>query len=180
MQKMVWRNYSQTLFWKIKIKHISGSIFYGFIYFAFIICKVEDNQNWLKLSCRPLAFSRHKTFLNNKKRNGTSLAASFSAWFFEKNISLVVIFYYLTKFQCLIALKSKPYPINGCAFEQFEITFSRAIFLIVFDLCLDAVRFQLACFYIKKLFFTFYFIFYFLYVRSIDIIRKILAVNWQS
>ena len=43
------------------------------------------------------------SFLKNKKRSGTSLSASFSAWFLQKNIS-VVIFYCLTKFKCLFAL----------------------------------------------------------------------------
>ena len=37
----------------------------------------------------------------NKKRSETSLPASFSAWFSKKNIS-IVIFYYLTKFWCLV------------------------------------------------------------------------------
>ena len=52
---------------------------------------------WLKLSCRPLAFTSYKAILKNKNRSGTSLSASFSAWFLKKNIS-VVVFYYMTTF----------------------------------------------------------------------------------
>ena len=47
----------------------------------------------------------YKAFLKNKKRSGTSLPTSFSTWFLKKNIS-VVIFSYLTKFQCLVAFNS--------------------------------------------------------------------------
>ena len=75
-----------------------------FLYFVFIVCQVEDYRKWSELSCRPLAFTSYKAFLKNKKRSGTSLPTSFSAWFFKKNIS--VIFYYLTKFQCLVAFTS--------------------------------------------------------------------------
>ena len=72
-----------------------------FIYFVFV-CQFEDYQKWFKLSCRPVAFTSHKAFLKNKKRSGTSLLTSFSAWFLKKNIS-AVIFSYLIKFQCLVA-----------------------------------------------------------------------------
>ena len=42
-------------------------------------------------------------FLKKKKmRSGTSLLAWFSVWLLMRNISLV-IFYYLTKFHCLVA-----------------------------------------------------------------------------
>ena len=58
-----------------------------------------------KLSCIPFAFISSKAFLKNEKRFATSLHASFSAWFLKKHIS-VVIFYYLTKFQCLVAFPS--------------------------------------------------------------------------
>ena len=94
------------LFWKkIKIEHISGSVFYSFTYFVFIVCQVKDYPNWLKLSCRPLAFTSNKAFQKSNKRSGTILSASFSAWFLKKNIS-IVIFFYLTKFQCLVAFTS--------------------------------------------------------------------------
>ena len=69
--------------------------------FVLIACKkVEGCRNILKLSCRLLAFTSHKAFLWNEKRSGTSLSASFWAWFLKKNIS-VVILYWLTKFHWL-------------------------------------------------------------------------------
>ena len=68
---------------------------------CFYVCQVEDYQNILKLSCRQLAFTSYKAFLKNK-RSRTSLPISFSAWFLKKNISFG-IFYYLAKFQCLVA-----------------------------------------------------------------------------
>ena len=77
-----------------------------YIYFVFIVWQVEDYRKWLKLSCRPLSFTWYKAFLTNKKRSGTSLPVSFSALSSKKNIYLV-IFYYLTKFQCLIAFTSR-------------------------------------------------------------------------
>ena len=73
-------------------------------YYFSIVCQVGDYRKWLKLSCRPFAFTSYKIFLKNKKRSGTSIFASFSAWFFKKNFS-VVIFYYLTKFQYLLLLR---------------------------------------------------------------------------
>ena len=54
------------------------------IKFVFIVCQVEDYRNILKLSCRSLA-------LQNKKRSGTSLPASLSAWFLKENILLYTI-----------------------------------------------------------------------------------------
>ena len=56
----------------------------SFIYFVFV-WPVEDYRNWSKLSCRPLAFNSNKAFLRNKKRSGTNVPASFSAWFWQKN-----------------------------------------------------------------------------------------------
>ena len=75
------------------------------MYFVFIVCHVEDYRKWLKLSCRSLAFTSNEAFLKNKKRTGTSLPNSISAWYLKKNIYLV-IFFYLTKFQCLVAFTS--------------------------------------------------------------------------
>ena len=43
-----------------------------YIYFL-IVCQVENYRKWLKLSCRPLAFTSHKAFLKSKKRSRTSL-----------------------------------------------------------------------------------------------------------
>ena len=42
--------------------------------------------------CWPLGFTSYKVFLENKKRSGTSLSASFSAWFFKKNNSHVMFY----------------------------------------------------------------------------------------
>ena len=78
---------------------------YSKVLYILIVCQVEDYQKWWKLSSRPFASTSFKAFLKNKKRHGTSLAASFSVWFLMKNIS-VVIFYYLTKFHCLAAFTS--------------------------------------------------------------------------
>ena len=121
---MRWRNYSQTF-----LKN------QNWVYlFVLIFCQVEDYQKWLKPSCRSLTFTSKKVFLKNKNRSGTSLRALFSAWFFGENISLVV-FFYLTQFQCLVAFTSGDigqyvYCISlwsGCDVTNFEINF---IFLI--------------------------------------------------
>ena len=84
-----------------KTEHISDQEYYV-LQFVFTVCQVEVYWNTLKLSCRPLAFTSSKAFLKNKKRSGTSLPASFFAWFLKKNIYLV-IFYYLIKFHYLVA-----------------------------------------------------------------------------
>ena len=57
--------------------------------FFFFVCSVEVYQIILKRSCRPLAFTSYKACLKNKKRSGTSLPASFFAWFL-KNIFLLL------------------------------------------------------------------------------------------
>ena len=75
------------------------------LYTVLIVCQVEDYRKCLKLSCRSFAFTSYKAFLKNKKMSGTNLPASFSALFLKKNI-FVIIFYYLTKFQCLVAFIS--------------------------------------------------------------------------
>ena len=103
IHKMWWRNYSQAFLWKIKIKHLPGSILYSFIYFVLIVFQVEDYRKWFELSCRPFALTSFTAFLKNKKRFGTGLPALFSAWFLKKSI-FVVIFYYQTKFPCSVAL----------------------------------------------------------------------------
>ena len=83
-----------------KTEHISDQEYYV-LQFLFTVCQVEVYWNTLKLSCRPLAFTSAKAFLKNKNRSGTSLPASFFAWFLKKNIYLV-IFYYLIKFHDLV------------------------------------------------------------------------------
>ena len=57
------------------------------------------------LAADHLHLPQRKLFLKNKKKSGTSLPVSFSAWFLKKNMSLV-IFFYLYKFQCLVAFTS--------------------------------------------------------------------------
>ena len=64
---MSWRNYPQTLFQKIKIEHISGSIVYSFIQLISIACLFKGyrsivNPNWI-----PLAFTLYKAFEKTKR-----------------------------------------------------------------------------------------------------------------
>ena len=47
----------------------------------------------LKLSCRPPAFTSYKAFSRNKKRSGTSIIASFSAWFSKKSNFVIILCY---------------------------------------------------------------------------------------
>ena len=75
------------------------------IYFVLVVCQVDDYRKWLKLRCSLFTFISNKAFLKTKKRSRTSLPALFSALYLKKNRS-VIIFYYLTKFQCLVALTS--------------------------------------------------------------------------
>ena len=72
--------------------------------FGLIVCQVKDYWKRLKLSCRPFTFTSYKAVLKNKG-SGTSLPDSLSAWYLKKNVA-VVTFYYLTKFQCLVAFTS--------------------------------------------------------------------------
>ena len=72
-------------------KHTAINASFCFCFF-FLHFQVEDYQNMLKQRCWPLTFSFYKAFLKNKRRSGTSLPASFSAWFLKKNI-FHVIFY---------------------------------------------------------------------------------------
>ena len=53
--------------------------------FLLLKCQVVGNQNILKLSCKPLAFTFYKAFLKNEKRPRTSLHASFCEWFSKKD-----------------------------------------------------------------------------------------------
>ena len=74
-------------------KHTAiNASFCFFSFFFFLHFQVEDYQNMLKQRCWPLTFSFYKAFLKNKRRSGTNLPASFSAWFLKKNI-FHVIFY---------------------------------------------------------------------------------------
>ena len=62
----------QTLFWKIKIDQISGSMLQCFIQFVYIKLQVEGYQNILKLSCRPLAIISYQGFC---KKRGLGLVS---------------------------------------------------------------------------------------------------------
>ena len=73
-----------------KTERISDQEYYV-LQFVFTVCQVEVFWNTLKLSCRPLAFTSSKAFLKNKKRSGTSLPASFFAWFLKKNKSCYIL-----------------------------------------------------------------------------------------
>ena len=72
---------------KIKTEHISSSIVWNSVKFAFIVCPSQWLLNILKLMYWQLTFTICKAYLKNKKRSGTSLPVSFSAWFLKKNIS---------------------------------------------------------------------------------------------
>ena len=67
---MWWRNYSQILFWKMKIDHFSGSIVQNLTPLIFIICHVAGYQNILKLTCLKLTLiSPPIKLFNNMKRS---------------------------------------------------------------------------------------------------------------
>ena len=92
IDKMWWRNYSQTLWEKFKSLKIYKVCFYCMLIWGlleYIEIKLQS-----KISYK--AISTHKNGL------GTSLFASFSAWLLKKNIRLF-IFYYFTKLYCLVA-----------------------------------------------------------------------------
>ena len=57
----------------------------------FIVCQGDIYLKILKLSCKPLPSTSYKAFLKNKKRSGTSLPASFSAWLLKNNIIIIII-----------------------------------------------------------------------------------------
>ena len=58
IQRIWWRNLSQTLFWKINIEHISGSKVKRFIQFVFFVCQVESSWNILSQSFRLLSYTK--------------------------------------------------------------------------------------------------------------------------
>ena len=75
---------AQTLLWKIKIEHISGSTVWNVINLILLYAQVEVYQNILKLRCWPLAFKLYKAFLKIKKVSATRFPVSFAAYFLEK------------------------------------------------------------------------------------------------
>ena len=60
--------------------------------FSFILYQGEGYRNVLMLSCRPVPLTLYKAFLKNKKMSGTSLSATFSAWFLNNNIYLIILY----------------------------------------------------------------------------------------
>ena len=84
---MWWRSYSQTLLYKYKIEHISGSAVWNVIKFVFIACLSRDLRKYMKTKVLILAFAWYKAFLKSDKESGSSLSVSFSSWFLKKNIS---------------------------------------------------------------------------------------------
>ena len=50
------------------------------------------NLRAIKIYCRSLSFTLYNAFSEKKKISGTSPLALFSAWFLQKNISLVIFY----------------------------------------------------------------------------------------
>ena len=70
----------------------------------YILARRMLNNDWTFSKPRPkLQTTCSYLICFNRKRCENSLLAWFSAWFLKNNISLVM-FYYLTKLQCLVAL----------------------------------------------------------------------------
>ena len=86
---MWWKNHSQTLFKKIKLEHISGSIVSSFIQFVFIVWQVEDNQNTLKLSVDYL-FLTHIKFFKKTKRGLELVSLVHFLWDVWRKLFLVL------------------------------------------------------------------------------------------
>ena len=84
---------------------MAGSPVWVFIQLVLLHLRVDDYHNVSKLSCWPLAFTLNKRFLRNKKRPGTSHCTPCYAKLLQKKISFA-IFYYLTKFHCLVVSTS--------------------------------------------------------------------------
>ena len=89
-QRMWWWNLSQALFWKIKIRHISGSTVWNLLQFFLTIFSSRGLPNILKIRCVQRSwFYFEWSFWKNKKRFGTSFSALFSVLFLKKAISHV-------------------------------------------------------------------------------------------
>ena len=74
--------------------------------FGFIVCQVEDYQNILKLSCRPLAFTSYKAFKKQKEVQNQSLCLFFRVIFEEKYFSWYILLSdQITLSGCLYFLK---------------------------------------------------------------------------
>ena len=68
------------------INNLEFYIYSLFLLYVKIRSRLYFNSYWniFKLSCRSLAFTSCKAFSKNKKRSGTSLPGSLSAWFWRK------------------------------------------------------------------------------------------------
>ena len=99
----------------ISLDQLSNVLYSLFLLYA----KNEDYQNILKLSCGPLFFTSYNAFL--KKLRCLELASLLIfSWFLKKNISHF-IFYYQTKFHCLMVFASwdiEQYVHCNCFFYQ--------------------------------------------------------------
>ena len=62
-----------------KKSKLSISLDTTFYTICVIVWRVGDFRNILKPTCRPLTFTSYKSFLKNKKKSRTSVAALFSA-----------------------------------------------------------------------------------------------------
>ena len=69
----------EKLFLDLFLKNVNLAYLWinSLMLFVFIVCGVVGYRNILKLSCRPLAITSYKAFLQNKNRSGISLPASF-------------------------------------------------------------------------------------------------------
>ena len=99
-QNLVEKPFSDPLIknWNWSYCWINSLRFYKLV---FIVCQLDGNRSILKLTWRALICASYKAFVKNKRWCGTSLPASFYAWFLKKNIYLV-IFYKLIKSDCLV------------------------------------------------------------------------------
>ena len=109
-EKIFLKNHGQNVVIKLVPDHFLKDQNWAFLWIDSLksrTTKIEWNyQNVLTLRGWPLTFTSYKSFSKKtRKMFGTSLSASFSAWFLEKNISQV-IFYQLTKFHCRIVFTS--------------------------------------------------------------------------
>ena len=131
IHKMWWRNYSQTLFFKIKIERISESTVCIFIRFILLHLQVNEYQNILKLRCWSLTFTHYKSFLKNKKRSGTSLRLNFQMIFEEMYSSCV--------------LTNWPFLLSGCLYLPLHGILGNMCSLMMNVFCLYICR-QLSVF----------------------------------
>ena len=90
---MVEKLVPDPLFKKMKMEYISGYTIQSFIRFVFIPCPSRGRVllKYIETKVQTTCFYL-KQNLKNMKRSGTSLHASFSAWFLKKNISQVKMF----------------------------------------------------------------------------------------